>query len=113
MPERLTIAHTTTPAGIGIVSLRGEIDHQTAAPVRDALRGACDNTPYTVVDLSDVTFVDSSGINALVHAHQTVSAADGWLRLAGCQDPVLRVLHIVGLDTVIACYPTLQHALHP
>ena len=41
--------------------------------------------PRTVVDLSGVTFMDSSGINVLVAAHQSMSDAQGWLLIAGPQ----------------------------
>jgi anti-anti-sigma factor len=64
-----------------------------------------------VVDLSGVTFMDSSGINVLIAAHQSMSAAQGWLRIAGAQESVLRTLQLVGLDQVIGCHPTVEQAL--
>lgn len=113
-PERLSIAHSTVD-GIRVVSLRGDVDHD----VKDALTAALlpeDGTddgqaPRVVADLSGVTFLDSTGINVFVHVHQQVSAARGWLRLAAAREPVTRVLQLVGLDTVIACHPTLEQAL--
>jgi anti-anti-sigma factor len=65
----------------------------------------------TVVDLSDVTFMDSSGINVFVAAHQAASDDQGRLRIAGAQESVLRLLEIVGLDEVIGCHPTVDQAL--
>jgi stage II sporulation protein AA (anti-sigma F factor antagonist) len=52
-----------------------------------------------------VTFMDSSAINVLITAHRKVSQARGWLRIACAQDPVLRVLQMVGVDTVIPATP--------
>jgi stage II sporulation protein AA (anti-sigma F factor antagonist) len=40
-----------------------------------------------------------------------MSDAQGWLRIAGARDPVRRLLHLVALDQVIACHPTVEEAL--
>ncbi|MFD4878615.1 STAS domain-containing protein [Streptomyces sp. NPDC058420] len=55
--------------------------------------------------------MDSSGINLLIAAHHTLTEADGWLRLAGAVPSVLRTIRLVGIDTLIDCYPTLPQAL--
>jgi stage II sporulation protein AA (anti-sigma F factor antagonist) len=65
-----------------------------------------------VVDLSGVTFMDSSGINVLIAARNAVAGTGGWLRLAGPTESVLRTLRLVGLDEIIDCYPTLRDALN-
>ncbi|MEU0428921.1 STAS domain-containing protein [Streptomyces canus] len=110
-PGPLSIGHTAVD-GIPVVTVRGEIDH----PVKDKLSEAllsCNGAtpPRTVLDLSGVTFMDSSGINVLIAAHRSMSDAHGWLRLAGPQASVLRLIELVGLDQVIACYPTVEQAL--
>nr|WP_234021778.1 STAS domain-containing protein [Streptomyces sp. 351MFTsu5.1] len=99
--------------GVRVVTVHGEIDHDGKDIIVQALLSA-DGTPTPqriVADLSDVTFMDSSGVNALVTAYQHVSATDGWLRIAGAQESVLRVLQIVGIDTLIPCLPTAEDAL--
>ncbi|MEU9572470.1 STAS domain-containing protein [Streptomyces massasporeus] len=100
--------------GIRVVTLRGEIDHDVQDVLSEALivdDGAV--PPRMVADLSDVTFMDSSGINVFVATHQQVSSADGWVRIAGAQPSVLRVLQLVGVDTLITCHPTTEQALRP
>lgn len=98
--------------GIRVVSLRGEIDHTVKAQLTEALLPGEPATGMRIVlDLSGVTFMDSSGINVLVTTHQTATRTQGWLRLAGPREAVQRVLHVVGLDDVIDCYPTLEQAL--
>ncbi|MFF3848936.1 STAS domain-containing protein [Streptomyces sp. NPDC002328] len=110
-PQRLSVARSTVD-GVDVVSPRGEIDHDTGGPFRQALEAVDGgNGGRIVVDLSEVTFMDSTGVNVLVTAHQTAEAGDGWLRLAVRQGPVLRVLQLVGLDGVIACYPSVEEAL--
>lgn len=53
------------------------------------------------------------GSVALAAARRDAVTADGWIRLAVLTEPVQRVLEIVGLDTIIACHPTLAQALTP
>jgi anti-anti-sigma factor len=110
-PDRLSITHTQVD-GIRVVAVRGEIDHDVKDVLSEALL-AGDGTapPRTVVDLSGVTFMDSSGINVFVAAHRALGDARGWLRIAGARQSVLRILQLVGLDDVIACHPTVEQAL--
>ncbi|MFF7970722.1 anti-sigma factor antagonist [Streptomyces sp. NPDC007905] len=97
--------------GIHVVTVAGEIDHQTGDTLRQALDVSDAPRPRVVVDLGQVTFMDSSGINVLITAHRALSGAGGWLRLARPGQSVQRVLHIVGIDTVIDCHETLPQAL--
>ncbi|MEV5783123.1 MULTISPECIES: STAS domain-containing protein [Streptomyces] len=109
---RLSVTRSTTAEGIAVLALRGEIDFTTGTEVQRALLGPDgEAAARTVVELSQVTFMDSSGINALIGAHHAATAQQGWVRLAAPSPSILRVLQIVGLDTVITCYPTLQQAL--
>ncbi|MFF3736772.1 STAS domain-containing protein [Streptomyces sp. NPDC002566] len=106
----LAIDHSAVD-GIRVLTVRGEIDHDVKDVLSGALLSFDGATPRTVVDLSGVTFMDSSGINAFVAAHQSMSDAEGWLRMAGAQASVLRLLELVGLDQVIGCHPTVEQAL--
>ncbi|MET8948703.1 STAS domain-containing protein [Streptomyces sp. NPDC004542] len=110
-PDRLTITRSSVD-GADVVTVRGEIDHDTGDPLRQALDISVGRSaPRVVVDLGGVTFMDSSGINILIAAHHAAQAAGGWLRLAAPTGSVLRTMRLVGLDTVIACHPTLREAL--
>ncbi|MER5714034.1 STAS domain-containing protein [Streptomyces sp. NPDC002132] len=110
-PDRLVVEPEVVD-GVRVVTLRGEIDHDVKDVLSEALLGADTVPPRIVVDLSGVTFMDSSGINVFVAAYQQVSAVQGWLRIAGVRDSVLRVLHLVGVDAVIPCHPTIEQALN-
>ncbi|CAL9657103.1 STAS domain-containing protein [Streptomyces sp. Tu 3180] len=119
MPAHHGAPHRPLPAGqtaatedISVVTLHGDIDHHTIPHVRDHLlfpRGAA--AARTVIDLSAVTFIDSSAINAFITAHHAAQRSGGWLRLAGPLESVLHLIRIVGLDGIIPCYPTLHRAL--
>lgn len=108
----LSVVVTATD-GIRLLTLSGEIDHHTGDQLRQALDVSDAAHPHVVMDMRGVTFMDSSGINILISAHRAVTAADGWLRLAGPPDSVLRVLQLTGVDGVIDCCPTLHEALTP
>ncbi|MFF3979816.1 STAS domain-containing protein [Streptomyces sp. NPDC001828] len=97
--------------GIRVVALAGEIDHQTGSILRAALDPASAPTARIAVDLRQVSFMDSSGINILVTVHNALTEAGGWLRLAAPTEAVMRALHIVGIDSVIGTSATLEQAL--
>ncbi|GGL62444.1 hypothetical protein GCM10010129_02560 [Streptomyces fumigatiscleroticus] len=109
-PDRLSIVRTSTE-DITVVTVLGQIDLNTAGRLRAVLLGCPETAHRIVVDLGQVTFMDCSGVNVLIDAHHAVHRAGGWLRLAVPAGTALRVLRIVGLDTVVDCYPTLRQAL--
>ncbi|WP_142268719.1 STAS domain-containing protein [Streptomyces sp. NBC_00080] len=113
-PDRFSVVHRTV-GDVRVVVVRGEIDHDVKNVLGHALlpEGGAAAPSRIVVDLGGVTFMDSSGINVLVAAHQAVSGTEGWLRIAAAQNPVLHVLRLVGIDDLITCHPTLEQALAP
>jgi anti-sigma B factor antagonist len=95
-----------------VVRLGGEIDVYTAPFVREKLdeqitAGRAD----LVVDLSDVTFLDSTGLGVLVGRLKIARTRSGSLRLVVTAERVLRVFAITGLDKVFEIYPDLEAAL--
>jgi stage II sporulation protein AA (anti-sigma F factor antagonist) len=109
-PARLSVVSTDTD-GIRVLTLAGEIDRDTGQALRQALDASGAPRPRIVVDLSRVTFMDSTGINIFVAAHRTLTEAGGWIRLAAPTEAVMRLLQIVGVDAVIDCRDTLRQAL--
>ncbi|MGW5641049.1 STAS domain-containing protein [Streptomyces sp. NPDC003832] len=102
---------TTATDGIRVLTLSGEIDHHTGATLRQALDTYDTPRARVVVDMRQVTFMDSSGINMLLTAHRALSNSGGWLRLAAIGESVMRTLSLVGVDAVIDCRKTLHDAL--
>lgn len=101
-----------TRNGVRVLTVRGEIDDDVCPQLSTALHIEPGTQPPRIIaDLSGVTFMDSTGINAFVTAYHAVTTAGGWLRIAAPSPPVEHVLHLVGLDTLIDCHPTLEHAL--
>ncbi|MYR59818.1 STAS domain-containing protein [Streptomyces sp. SID625] len=67
----------------------------------------------TVLNLSGISCMDSSGINVLIITHRAAHSADGWLRLAAPGPSPSRLIQLVDLDEVIACRPTIHNPLQP
>jgi anti-sigma B factor antagonist len=85
--------------GVLEVILRGEIDYTNAPPINEVLRSAvAQRRPKVVrVDLTEVTFLDSSGIGVLVNGLKAGQAADAEFRVRGPNPKVLDQLRITGL----------------
>ncbi|MFC7983967.1 STAS domain-containing protein [Streptomyces sp. NPDC057336] len=111
LPERLLITRTTTGDGVSVVTLAGEVDLDGSSQLRDVLLSCVQTAPGTVVDFAEVAFLDSSGINVLIAAHQAAESRGVWFRLAAPRHAVERVLRLVGVDGLIACFPTVERAL--
>jgi len=88
--------------GETVVRVRGEIDLHTAPELGAALADALKLHPYTLlIDLSAVTFMDSSACRCLVRANRTANHAAVALELAGVDGPKLLILQILGLDKAL------------
>lgn len=83
------------------IRVTGEVDAHSVTVV-DAALADVDPTNEVCLDLSGVTFIDSSGLRALVAAHKRAEAAGGGLVIVDPSPPVLRLLGLTGLDQVLA-----------
>ncbi|GAA2948663.1 STAS domain-containing protein [Actinospica acidiphila] len=110
-PHHLRAAYRTVD-GVRIVTLHGEIDHDAEDTFRDALLGTPEAAPTRIVaDLSGVSFMDSTGVNVLIATHLLTQKAQGWVRIAGAQQPIQRILQVTGVDAFIPCHPTTEQAV--
>lgn len=79
--------------------LAGEFDLAAIEPVHDALERALADRPATLeIDLSALTFMDSSGLRALLEARDRAAAEDVALRLRRGPQEVQRVFALTGLE---------------
>ena len=94
-----------------VLSLAGELDLADAPALREALRRAVERSPKRlVVDLAEVTFVDSTVLGAFVEAQSKL--ADGHVFvLAAPGLEVRRALEVSGLDRHFAVCDTVESAL--
>ncbi len=90
------------------------VDFEVAAQFRAALLQLVDQGHRSlVIDLSDVIFIDSSGLGALISALKALKTRDrgGDIRLANVQQPVVALLEIIRLQRVFSSYPSIDQAV--
>jgi anti-anti-sigma factor len=97
--------------GLTVVRLIGELDIASAPQLERYLEQLIDeDSCRLVVDLSDLTFCDSTGLARFVAAASACVRSGGWLRLAGPQPQLARVLGITGLLAAVATYRSVAAA---
>jgi anti-sigma B factor antagonist len=107
----LDLTASTTGART-VLEVRGEVDLQSAAQLADRLSQIIGSGQQSVVlDLSGLSFIDSTGLGALVAARNQARQAGVALRLACCSERTLKLFRITGLDAVFDIYPTLPQAI--
>ena len=98
--------------GYTVVWAHGEIDVATAPALMHELAGAVRAQQCRViVDLTQVTFMDASGLNALAIATRRADVRDGEVRLVGACGIVRKVLHITGLEQVLPIHSTIEESI--
>ncbi|MFI8962424.1 STAS domain-containing protein [Streptomyces sp. NPDC053493] len=98
------------PDGTVVLAVTGELDHDTASPLKEALRETAPDE-RVVVDCSDLRFCDSTGLNVLLRARLRLLEGGGRLDLAGLRPPVDRMFEITGARTVFRVYEDAGAAL--
>ena len=97
---------------VAVVSVVGDVDMYTSPDLRSSLSGLSrGKTPRIVVDLSQVGFMDSSGIATLVQSLKEVRPKGGEVRLAGVGRNVLRVLELSNLTSLFPVHSSVEEAL--
>ncbi len=96
-----------------VVSLSGDVDIAVKSQILDAYQQAIDlmNVPHLIVDVSGVTFMDSTGVSTLAAALEKVKAHGGAVFVVGASARILRLFHIVRLDAVIPVLPETRYFL--
>jgi anti-sigma B factor antagonist len=101
---RFMVERTSRPEGT-CVAVAGEVDVDTAPRMRRALVAGLAAGERVVLDLAAVTFMDSSGLSALLAIHQDAKAAGLTFQLQRVPPAVLRLLTVTGMDSVLIVLP--------
>ncbi|NMP24165.1 STAS domain-containing protein [Sulfobacillus harzensis] len=98
----MTIVHTVQGQTIR-VAIKGDLDLKTADPLRDALDKLIDRyrEKNLTVDLSDVDFVDSSGLGVILGRYRRLAAQSRTIALVGVKPSVKAVLELAGIDSIM------------
>ncbi len=109
--EDLSI-HVHVVDDIEVFELTGSLDIATSPTVRAALTSASERGGHQlIVDLTQVDFLDSTGLGALIGGQRRAREFDGEVRLVAKEGQILRLLRITGLLKVFAVYSTLEDAV--
>jgi anti-sigma B factor antagonist len=95
-----------------IVTVSGELDMETAPQLRMHLLNIIrEDQRLVVVDLTGLTFMDSTGLQVLLSVRRRAQLFDGTLVLCGLQTPVRRVLEVTGLLGHFEIHPDAEAAI--
>lgn len=96
---------------VAILHVAGEVDVYTAPSLRERLVDlVADGHVKIVVDMSDVDFLDSTGLGVLVGGLKRVRSQDGALAIVCTAERILKIFTITGLDTVFSIHATVEEA---
>jgi anti-sigma B factor antagonist len=93
-------------AAPAVIAPQGELDLHSSPVVKEQLESIIEaHRPKVVVDLSGVTYVDSSGLAVFIEAMQRVAGYGGSFAICGLQENVKHIFSIARLDQVFRIFP--------
>ena len=105
------VLSTSAVGDLAVVTVGGEVDLDTASQLGDhALDAVRDVSPHVVLDLTGVTFMDSTGLKVLLSVQRRAELAGGSFGVAGPSRSVRKILALTGLDQTFAIYDTVDQA---
>src|SRR5690242_2626260 len=106
------LTHDSAAGTAMIVAAGGEIDYASSSKLRDLLASAIhpDGAPL-VVDLTDVTFIDSTAIGVLASTVSRIGEMECQMAIVCANPRVVRIFQMVGLDQMVGIYDTRREAL--
>lgn len=97
---------------ITVLAIAGRVDSYTVPQLREQLRlAASKKQPNLIVDLADVSFLDSSGLAALVYGMKHCRENGGDMCLCSPQQSVRMILELTRLDQAIDIFPSETEAV--
>jgi len=94
-----------------VVSLEGELDIENSSDFKEkAMMKILNGHPNMIIDLSQVVYVDSSGLGVLVFLQKNTRLNGGSLVIVGATEQIRRTMKITHLDELFKFYSTLKEA---
>ncbi|MDA9909023.1 STAS domain-containing protein [Gammaproteobacteria bacterium] len=91
-----------------VLELSGEIDLHYSPQLREMILGSLKNGNSLLINMAEVSYIDSSGIASLVEGFQTAKTANLSYGLLTISSPALQVLTLTRLDRVFTLYDTVE-----
>jgi anti-sigma B factor antagonist len=102
--------HVEPHDGYHVCRLAGEVDAYTVGEFREALSGITD-VKRLIIDLTEVPFMDSAGLGALIGGIRRVREAEGDVAVVSSTASLNRLLHTTGFDRIVPVCETLEDSL--
>ncbi|HZZ96447.1 MAG TPA: STAS domain-containing protein [Jatrophihabitantaceae bacterium] len=96
---------------VAVVGVSGEVDVYAAPQLRERLTEMLEDGRSVVVDLTEVGFLDSTGLGALVAARTSAAEHGASLPLVCTHQRILKLFTITGLDGVFTIHDTVDAAI--
>jgi anti-sigma B factor antagonist len=110
MTDEMLEVLTTDRQGVPVVWAAGEVDVSTAPRLREHLANLPAEARRVVVDLSEVSFLDSTGLGVLVAGWKRCQESGAILDLVVTRSQVRKVLEITSLDGVFQIFDSIDEA---
>lgn len=98
----------THHADYSVIHLEGDVDLSTSPSARKLILECLEAGHSVLVDLSAVTYIDSSGVASLVEGYQLAKTSNIEFGLVGVSQAALDVLQLARLDTVFPIHASLD-----
>ncbi len=95
-----------------IISLKGQLDAITAGTIKPTIEELISaRTPYIILNLIDLSLIDSSGVGAIVSLFKRTRAQGGDTKIAHLNKQPREVFHLLRLDKAISIFDSVDQAL--
>jgi anti-sigma B factor antagonist len=99
--------------GIKVLDVAGEIDVYTAPQFKEAVNSVlAAGQKHLVINMANVTYMDSSGFGALLSATKRLRPSGGSVNLVKCSGAIDRILKITRLNTVFSTFESVEEAIN-
>jgi anti-sigma B factor antagonist len=108
-PAAFTVEQAEVHGGVALLVFRGELDLAAASAMRARVESVAGSA--LVIDLRDVTFIDSSALRELLNARESAARDGRRIVLSGVPATVARLLEMTGTAELFETAPTRASAL--
>ncbi|HZP64199.1 MAG TPA: STAS domain-containing protein [Terriglobales bacterium] len=106
----LTVDRVGSLDGAGVLCLHGPLTIENVQPFQNALRREA-SAETVIVDLTEVPYIDSSGLGSLVSAYVSGHKSGRRIALTGVNERVFRLFEVTKTESLFLMFPTIDDAL--
>ena len=106
----LTVERVGKVEGQGVLCLRGPLTIENVLPFQNAFRRE-EGAETIILDLSEVPYMDSSGLGSLVSAYVSRQKAGRRVALTGVNERVFRLFEVTRTESLFLIFPTIDEAI--